>query len=139
MIKRIIAMSRAAQLNRQLREIETIIGNMTKPTRVRLAALVLREIEQAAASQFPHLHGTPPELRYRLWGTGTDTGFERARSDNLQLCMRGIALWLAVAYHETRESPFQETANVYKGVQAQVRTLRELAPGDAGHNGRAVA
>ncbi len=128
LINRIIAMSRATVLGRQLKGIEKSLDNMTPDTRKRLALLVIREIDQAKACEFPHLYGTPPELRYKLWGTGTDTGMERARSDNLQVRMRGIALWLAVAYHETRESPFKETADLYRRIQGVVRRLKDSVP-----------
>lgn len=131
---RIIAMSRASQLGRQLREVEQIVANMTGRTKARLAVLALRELDQATRCEFPHLYGTPPEARYRLWGAGTDLGIERARSDNLQVRMRGIALWLAVAYHETRDAPFPETQKLFRRVQGIVRELKELAPPDSRTN-----
>lgn len=137
-INRIIAMSRAAQLGRQLREVEQSMDHMTQPTRVRLAGLVMREIDQAARCEFPHLYGTPPELRYKLWGTGTDTGIERAKSDNLQVRLRGIALWLAVAYHETRESSFNDSQGMHRRIQGIVRKLKESVPADSAGS-RAVA
>ena len=137
-INRIIAMSRAAKLGRELREIEQSIDHMTRPTLVRLAGLATREIEQAANCEFPHLYGTPPELRYKLWGTGTETGIDRAKSDNLQVRLRGIALWLAVAYHETRDGQFGETRNMHRRIQGIVRKLKELAPENTSVN-RAVA
>lgn len=138
LINRIIAMSRAAKLGRQLREVEQSIDHMTRPTLVRLAGLTAREIEQAARCEFPHLYGTPPELRYQLWGTGTETGIERVKSDNLQVRLRGIALWLAVAYHETRDGRFNETRNMHRRIQGIVRKLKELAP-DSAAGQRAVA
>ncbi len=137
-INRIISMSRAAQLGRQLREVEQSMNNMTQPTRVRLAGLVMREIDQAARCEFPHLYGTPPELRYKLWGTGTETGIERAKSDNLQVRLRGMALWLAVAYHETREASFNDSQNMHRRIQGIVRKLKESVPANAEGN-RAVA
>lgn len=138
LINRIIAMSRAAQLGRQLREVEQSMDNMAQPTRVRLAGLVMREIDQAARCEFPHLYGTPPDLRYKLWGTGTETGIERAKSDNLQVRLRGIALWLAVAYHETRESSFSDSESMHRRIQGIVRKLKENVPADSAGN-RAVA
>lgn len=128
LINRIIAMSRAAQLARQLREIERVIDSMTRSTQVRLASLVVREIDQASRCQFPHLYGTPQQSRYTPWGTGTDTGLERLRSDNLPIRMRGIALWLAVAYHETRNSPYKATETLSRRIQGIVRRLRVSVP-----------
>lgn len=100
-----IALFRAYQLNRQLREIERCVRALPQRSRAQLSVQVLREIGLASRSEFPHLYGTAPEARYLPWGQGTGAGFERARSDNPEVALRGIALWLAVAYHETKHSP----------------------------------
>ncbi len=119
----VIAMLRARQLGRQFNAIERSIRALSKRNCTQLSTLTLREIGQAAQNDCPHLYGTAPELRYLPWGRGTDTGYARAQSANTEVCLRGIALWLAVAYHETRNSP-------HAAVQAQHRqllhVLREL-------------
>lgn len=122
-VTRLIAMSRAHQLSRQLREIERSVHALPKRTRARLGTMALREIGQASRSEFPHLYGTAPDERYLPWGQGTDIGFARARSDNPEISMRGIALWLAVAYHETKDTPH---ANLQPSHRALMRLLREL-------------
>lgn len=103
-VTQILAISRAHQLGRQLREIEKSVHNLPRRTQARLGTLTLREIGQASRSEFPHLYGTSPDQRYQPWGQGTDIGYTRARSDNPEIAMRGIALWLAVAFHETKDS-----------------------------------
>ncbi|MHA6203078.1 hypothetical protein ACXU4B_01475 [Dyella soli] len=122
-VTRLIAMNRGRQLNRQFREIEQAIQAMPRRSRARLGTMALREIGQASRSDFPHLYGTPPEERYLPWGQGTDIGFARARSDNAEVAMRGIALWLAAAFHETKNTPF---ANLEPHHRQLVRILREL-------------
>lgn len=114
-----LAMLRARQLGRQFRDIERSIRTLPQRSRVRLSTLTLREIGQASRSDFPHLYGTPPEARYLPWGQGTATGYERANSNNAEVALRGIALWLAVAYHETKDSP-------YPGMQPQYRHLMQI-------------
>ena len=104
-VTRLIAMTRARQLQRQFLQIDRSINALPARTRSRLAIMTLREIGQASKCEFPHLYGTAPELRYAPWGQGTDIGFGRAQSENPEVSLRGIALWLAVAYHETKESP----------------------------------
>ncbi|HET6632726.1 MAG TPA: hypothetical protein VFG73_08470 [Rhodanobacteraceae bacterium] len=128
LITRIIALSRSVQLGRQLAEVERAINSLNPATRARLTGLTLRELELAAQCEFPHLYATPPEQRYRAWGSGTDIGFARARSDNLQVRLRGIALWLAVAFHETRDASFSEPQNVHRRILGILRLLKQSAP-----------
>ena len=110
---------RARQLGRQFRDIERSIRLLPKRNRDRLGMLTLREIGQAGRCDFPHLYGTAPESRYLPWGQGTDIGYERARSSNTEVALRGMALWLAVAYHETRNA-------THAGLQWQHRHLLHL-------------
>jgi hypothetical protein len=56
-----------------------------------------------------------------------DLGYERARSDNAQVRLRGVALWLAVAYHETREASFPEFEGLHRSVLRVMREIKENA------------
>lgn len=138
-VTRIIALSRAVQLGRQLREIERLLETLSPSTQKRLAELTVREVETAAQCEFPHLYTTPPEQRYRPWGNGTEIGFTRVKSDNLQVRLRGIALWLAVVYHETRESSFSEPEQLHRRVLGVMRQLKQADPSVSDEHGRAVA
>ncbi|MHB1271432.1 MAG: hypothetical protein ACYCZD_01460 [Rhodanobacter sp.] len=121
-----IAMMRARRLRQQFRDIERSIQALPVRNRIRLSALTLREIGQAARSDFPHLYGTSPELRYQPWGLGTDAGHERARSGNGEVALRGIALWLAVAYHETKNSPHANLQPIHRQVMQLLRQLKDV-------------
>jgi hypothetical protein len=122
-----LVMMRARQLTRQLKVIERNVHALPKRNRARMSELTVQEIGQASRSEFPHLYGTPPEVRYSPWGQGTDAGYERAGSDNPQVAMRGIALYLAVAYHEMRNSPYPKLQQPYRQL---MQLLRELNEGD---------
>lgn len=124
-VSQIIAMSRARQLGRQFREIERNIRNLPRRSRSQLGMLALREIGQASRSEFPHLYGTSPEQRYLPWGEGTDVGFARARSDNPEIAMRGIALWLAVAYHETKDTSHLKLQLQHRHLMKLLHELKE--------------
>ncbi len=128
LVTRIIAISRATRLGREFREIDGIIQTMPHASRQKLALFTLRELAQAGRCEFPHLYGTSPENRYSVWGSGTHTGLERARSDNLQVRLRGIALWLAVAFHETRDSEHAQIAAIHRQVLRVLRQLKQTVP-----------
>jgi hypothetical protein len=125
-LTQLIALNRSRQLGRQLREIERTIQALPRHGRARLGTLALREIGQAARNDFPHLYGTPPEERYRPWGQGTEIGYARARSDNPEVALRGIALWLAVAYHETKDSPHPGLQPHFRRLMRVLRELKEI-------------
>jgi hypothetical protein len=121
-----IAFVRGQQLDRQFRRIGKSLDALPAAARVRLGLLTLREIGQAARGQFPHLYGTPAQERYLPWGCGTATGYARACSDNPEVALRGIALWLAVAYHETKDSPHPSMQARHRQLLRVVRELKEL-------------
>lgn len=122
----LIAFVRGQQLERQFRRIGKSLDALPAGARARLSLLTLREIGQAARREYPHLYGTPPQARYLPWGRGTTTGFTRACSENPEVALRGIALWLAVAYHETKDSPYPFMRARHRRLLRVVRELKDL-------------
>lgn len=128
LVTRLIAVTRAMQLRRQFREINRALEQLAPSVRRQLAAIALREFASASKSEFPHLYATPPDEKYRAWGSGTDIGLERLRSDNLQVRLRGVALWLTVVFHETKDSPFAEQQELHRQVMRALRALKDAVP-----------
>lgn len=124
-VTRLIAMTRARQLQRQFQQIERSISSLPVRTRSRLGLMALREIGQASKCEFPHLYGTAPEQRYMPWGQGTAIGYSRSQSDNPEVALRGIALWLAVAYHETKDSQYTSLQPQHRQLMRVLRELRD--------------
>ena len=62
------------------------------------------------------------------WGSGTEVGLSRARSDNAQVRMRGIALWLAVVFHETRGATSTSLESLHRQVLRVFRQLKQTMP-----------
>jgi hypothetical protein len=129
-VSRLLALSRSIQLNRQYREIQREIDTMPLATRRQLAALAVKEFANASQCEYPHLYGTPGESTgmQDSWGKGVDVGFTRVRSDNPHIKLRGIALWLTVAYFETKDSKYGEAQNLHKQLMRTLRVLKEYAP-----------
>jgi hypothetical protein len=42
--------------------------------------------------------------------------------------LRGIALWLTVAYHETKDSQYGEVQNLHRHLMRTLRVLKECVP-----------
>lgn len=125
MLTRLIALTRGVQLRRQFKEIEKVLEQLNPTATRQLAALAMREYSNATKSEYPHLYSTPPDEKYAPWGTGTAIGMERMKSDSLQVRLRGLALWLAVSYHETKDSPYADQQELHRQVMRTLRTLRE--------------
>jgi hypothetical protein len=128
LITRLIALTRGMQLRRQFKEIEKALGELPPNSRRQLAALSMREFSNAAKCEYPHLYATPPEEKYSPWGSGTSIGYERMKSDSLQVRLRGLALWLTVTFHETKDSPYADQRELHRLVMRTLRTLKESVP-----------
>lgn len=127
-LTRLIALTRGVQLRRQFKEIEKAIEQLNPNARRQLATLAMREFTNATKCEYPHLYATPPDEKYSPWGTGTAVGFERMKSDSLQVRMRGLALWLTVTFHETKDSPFADQRELHRQVMRTLRMLKESIP-----------
>lgn len=136
---RLVGIARGFRLGRELKQVEKLINELSRPMKQQLAQFTLKEFAAAAKCEFPHLYGTPAEERYRPWGSGAEIGLERARSDNQHLRLRGIAMWLAIVYHETRGATVPAVEEVHRSVLRVLRQIKEWAPADAGEGSRHAA
>lgn len=127
MVHRVMVFGRFLILRAQLAYVRKAMHTLPLERRRLLARLTLREHERAATSPQPELYGSTRDFDYRPWGNGTALAFQRLRSNNPQLALRGIALWLAVAYHETRLSQTPELQGLHRSMMALFRELRALA------------
>jgi len=132
-VSRLLALSRSIQLNRQFREIHREIDSMPLATRRQLASLAVKEFANASQCEYPHLYGTPGEQQAAApgpdsLGKGVEVGITRVRSENPHIKLRGIALWLTVAYFETKDSEYGEAQNLHKQLMRTLRVLKEYAP-----------
>lgn len=123
---RAIALTRSFALKRQFAVVERVAHSLPLSQKRELLQLAQREFAQAAQAPLPHLYGSSTTTPYAPFGNGTDLAMERIKSDNQPLRLRGLALWLAIAYHETRDSQqYGEFANMHKAIQRTVRTLKD--------------
>ncbi|MGH8184396.1 MAG: hypothetical protein ACREPH_12130 [Rhodanobacteraceae bacterium] len=121
LVTRVTSLGRAARLRRQFGEIEQRSLELPRSYRDQLAELIGRECDNVAASPDPSQYGS--QIDDGVTSNGLDVGFDRAKSDNVQVRMRGLALWLALVYHETRDADASESQELHRSI---LRVLREL-------------
>jgi len=121
LVTRVTAMSRSARLRRQLTDVEHRSLELPRSYREQLAELIGRECDNVAQSPDPSQYGMQTEDGVTT--SGLDVGFDRARSDNVQVRMRGLALWIALVYHETHGAHSTESEELHRQV---LRIMREL-------------
>ncbi|HVX03704.1 MAG TPA: hypothetical protein VHA71_01145 [Rhodanobacteraceae bacterium] len=121
LVTRVTSMGRAARLRRQFGEIEQRSLELPRSYREQLAELIGRECDSVEAAADPSSYGTQTENGVTT--NGLDLGFDRARSDNVQVRMRGAALWIALVYHETRNAEAPESQELHRAI---LRVMREL-------------
>lgn len=122
---RTLALARYLTLRSQLKDLEKAIAGLSLDQRRALHTLAQKEFANAAASAVPHLYSSEKVERYAPWGDGASIAVDRFKSDNLPLKLRGIATWLAVVYHETKDVPYGEMQDMHKAVMRAVRLLKE--------------
>ena len=120
-----------APIGRQFRDTQRSIPALPKRSHTRLSKLTLREVGPASRSDFPHLYGTSPKVRYLPWGQGTEAGYGRACSTHLEVALRGIVLWLAVACHETRTSSHANLQQQHRKLMQLLRELKDIHSSNA--------
>lgn len=121
---RLLALARFLMLSRQAREIRRIVQELPVSAQRAVGQLAMAEIQNAARLPAPHLYGSEVEDRYQPWGDATQVAYSKAQSRTPQLKLRGIALWLAVAYHETRESAHPQLQGLHRDVLGLLGQLK---------------
>ena len=121
LVTRVTAMSRSARLRRQFADVEHRSLELPRSYRDQLAELIGRECDNVERCPDPSSYGTQTEDG--VTASGLDVGYDRARSDNVQVRMRGLALWIALVYHETHGDRSPEGDELHRQI---LRIMREL-------------
>lgn len=116
LLTRMLATARYLTLMRQARELRGIIDTLPKSAQRALATLALAEIEKVAREPEPRRYGDTGTDPYTPWSNAAGQAYLRAKSPVAQLKLKGIATWIAVVFHETRESPHPSLEAVHREV-----------------------
>lgn len=128
---RALVFCRYIVLNRQAREIKRSIQSLPVTAQRAVGQLAMTEIETAGRTPVPHLYGSSSTDIYQPWGDGAALAFGRARSRVPQLKLRGTALWLAIVYQETRESPHASMQTLHRDILGMLGMLKGTYTGQA--------
>lgn len=120
-VSRVTTLGRVARLRRQFQEIEQRSLELPRSYRAQLAELIQRECSNVEQSDDPGMYGSQTEGETTT--SGLDIAFDRARSDNVQVRMRGLALWLALVYNETRNPAATDSEALHRQI---LHVMREL-------------
>ncbi len=134
-LTRLLVFCRYVLLNRQLREIKRNVLALPVTAQRAVGHLVMSEIEAASKIPVPHLYGSSNADVHQPWGDGATLAFNRARARVPQLRLRGIALWLAIVFQETRDTPHASLQALHREVLGLLGLLKGTyatpAPGTA--------
>ncbi|TLY53619.1 MAG: hypothetical protein E6K53_00370 [Gammaproteobacteria bacterium] len=125
-VNRLLALGRDFQISRQPGIIERAVASLSLANRVRLESLVQNEMARAGWCAYPAANDTAQNDTQ--WEEAIETGFTRAQSDNMEVRLRGIALWLAAVLHETRASTHENMEPRRRTALRIVRELKESVP-----------
>ncbi|MEM9302689.1 MAG: hypothetical protein AAGE01_11285 [Pseudomonadota bacterium] len=126
-LQRVLAYTRLTQLSIEMTRVEKVVQDYQQDQRHKLALALAREMKAAAAAPEPHLYQSSENSGYRDWGDGTRLGMHRVKSKNPDVQVCGIALWLAVAYHETLRLENTTAKSIHRRIIRISRELKEFS------------
>jgi len=125
-LTQVLAFTRLLVLRRQWKRIQQWLISVQVPQETQLAALVYEEAQHAAKHPAPQFYGSQNVASYSPWGDAADKAFELFSSLDAREQMRGIAMWLAVVYYETRNASIDALRILHVDVAYDFERLRGL-------------
>jgi hypothetical protein len=123
-LTRVLAYTRLLVLLRQWKPIQQWLNSTPVEQELRLAALVYDEAQRAATHPTPQFYASGAVSSYSPWGDAADTAYMHSRSADAQEQLHGVAVWLAVVYHETRNAPIDALRKLHVDVAYDFERLR---------------
>lgn len=122
-------LSRKVMLSWQAKVVEKAIRELPEAKRREAAALTLAELDSAlyaVRSPAPGDAEAAPTSLPR--SPSAQQAFERVRSRLQPIRLRGLATWIAVVYHETRDSADEGFQAVHRDVLGLIAELKASMP-----------
>jgi len=119
-----LAYTRLLVLSRQWKSIQQWLNSLPPEQEPRIAVKVFEEAERAARHPTPQFYASENVESYSPWGDAADTAYALSRSLDASEQMRGVALWLAVVYFETRNAQVEALRRLHVDVAYDFERLR---------------
>ncbi len=123
-LTRMLAYTRLLVLRRQWKSIQQWLNSLPADQEPRIAVLVYDEAQSAAQHPTPQFYASENVESYSPWGDAADIAFALSHSLDAKEQMRGVALWLAVVYYETRNAPVEALRRLHVDVAYDFERLR---------------
>lgn len=121
-------LSRKVMLSWQAKVVEKAIRELPEAKRREAALLTLAELESTAHMPASRSSGENTHLPSPARGGAAQLAFERVRSRLQPIRLRGLATWIAVVYHETRDSADEGFQGVHRDVLGLIAELKASMP-----------
>ncbi len=125
-LTRMLAYTRLFVLSRQWKSIQQWLYTLPADQEMRFAAFVHDEATRAAKHPTPQFYGSENVASYSPWGDAVDTAYALSRSADVKDQMRGIAMWLAIVYYETRNPTVTALHKLHVDVAYNLERFRSL-------------
>lgn len=125
-LTRALTLTRLLALRRQWKTVQARLFRLAGEDEVRLAAWVFIEAAHAAKHPMPQFYGSEQVEAYRPWTDAADRAFRDVLDVDPRWSLKGIARWLTVVTHETRNACVPAMQRLHRDVAHEFERLRAL-------------
>ena len=125
-LTRMLALTRFLQLRKHWKEIKDLLNLLSHEQESVLGAMVYGELQRAAKHPVPRFYASQQVEAYSPWGDALNAAWSKICSEEPQVQLRGIAIWLAVAYYETANAALPMLSRLNTDIAGNVTRFRQL-------------
>lgn len=125
-LTRMLALTRFLLLRKQWKDIKSLLNLLNREQENVLGAMVYGELQRAAKHPVPRFYASQRVEAYSPWGDALGAAWDKICSEEPQVQLRGLAVWLAVAYHETVNAALPMVSRLNSEIADNVSRYRQL-------------
>ena len=125
-LTRMLALTRFLLLRKQWKDIKSLLNLLNREQENVLGAMVYGELQRAAKHPVPRFYASQRVEAYSPWGDALTAAWDKICSEEPQVQLRGLAVWLAVSYHETFNAALPMLSRLNSEIAENVTRYRQL-------------